>query len=105
MSNGMPGCIGCFPAARRGHRGGRLFEHPQQGVLDSQPHVLADRPTHPQFVDLVDVDDATLSHFQVTIRCLDHPIQEALNVVTDVPGLGQEVASPMTRGMFKYEAT
>jgi hypothetical protein len=41
-----------LPAASMRHRGDRAFEHLQEGVLDAQSHVLADRPTHPQLADL-----------------------------------------------------
>jgi hypothetical protein len=41
--------------------------------LDAQAHVFADRRTNPQLVDLVDVDDATLSRVQVATRFLDQP--------------------------------
>ncbi len=58
-------------AAKRWHSGDRAFEKLQEGVLNAQTQILSGSPTRLPSVDLVDVDDATLSGFQVSTGSLD----------------------------------
>jgi len=53
--------LGVLVAAFRWHRGDCPFEKFEQAVLDAKPHVLEARAGRLDLVDLVDVDDATLS--------------------------------------------
>ena len=58
-------------AALRWHRGDRAFENLQESVLDAQPQIFEARATPLDLVDLVDVDDATLSSVHVAFGSQD----------------------------------
>src|SRR5208337_2502296 len=58
-------------AALRWHRGDRPFEKLQKDVLDAQPQIFEARATPLDFVDLVNVDDATLSSVHVAFGSQD----------------------------------
>ena len=54
------------------------------------PNRMSLKPATPlDLVDLVDVDDATLSSVHVTFGSQDQPGQQALNVIADVPSFRQ----------------
>src|SRR3954453_20031455 len=80
------------PTLRR-HRRGRALEDLQQRLL----HALAGDVTGDRgvlalardLVDLVDVDDAGLGPLDVVVGGLDQLEQDVLDVLADVPGLGE----------------
>ena len=68
---GDAGLLRVLVAAKRWHSGDRAFEKLQEGVLNAQTQILSGSPTRLPSVDLVDVDDAPLSGFQVSTGSLD----------------------------------
>src|SRR6266508_500302 len=80
------------PALRR-HAGRRTLQDLQQGLLNTfAGHVARDRRVLAlagDLVDLVDVDDAGLGLLDVVVGGLDQLQQDVLDVLTDVPRLGQ----------------
>ena len=58
-------------AALRWHRGDRAFEHLSRACWTPSRISLKPEPLRLDFVDLVDVDDATLSNLHVAFGCLD----------------------------------
>ena len=56
-------------------------------------------------VDLVDVDDAALGALDVEVGGLDEAQQDVLDVLADVAGLGQAVASAMEKGTSRSLAS
>jgi hypothetical protein len=79
--------------ALRGHRGRRALQDLQQRLLHALArHVTGDGGVLAlagDLVDLVDVDDARLGPLDVVVGRLDQLQQDVLDVLTDVPGLGQ----------------
>src|SRR3954454_352963 len=80
------------PTLRR-HRRGRSFEDLQQRLLHTlAADVAGDRGVLAlarDLVDLVDVDDAGLGLLDVVVGGLDQLKQDVLDVLADVPGLGE----------------
>src|SRR5450830_16437 len=80
------------PALRRHARHGAL-EDLEQGLLHALArHVAGDRRVvglARDLVDLVDVDDAGLGALEVEVGGLDELEQDVLDVLADVPGLGE----------------
>jgi hypothetical protein len=80
-------------AALRRHRGGRALENLEQRLLDSLARDVArDRRVvglARDLVDLVDVDDPGLGLLDVEVGGLDQLEQDVLDVLADIPGLGQ----------------
>ena len=85
--------MGVLAPALRGHRRNRALEDLQQRLL----HALAGDVTGDRgvlglaadLVHLVDVDDAALGLLHVVVRSLQQLQQDVLDVLADVPGLGQ----------------
>ena len=77
----------------RRDRRGRALEDLQQRLLDALAgHVAGDRRVlalASDLVDLVDVDDPGLGLLDVVVRRLDQLEQDVLDVLADVPGLGE----------------
>ena len=80
-------------AALRRHRGRGALEDLQQRLLDALAgYVPGDRRVLAlagDLVDLVDVDDPGLGLLDVVVGGLDELEQDVLDVLADVPGLGQ----------------
>ena len=68
---GDAGLLWMLIAALRWHRGDRAFDELQEALLDAQPQILEARATPLDLVDLIDVDDATLSNLDVTFGSQD----------------------------------
>ena len=77
----------------RRHRGDRSLEDLQERLLHALAgHVPRDRGVvglAGDLVDLVDVDDPRLRLLDVEVGCLDQLEQDVLDVLPDVPGLGE----------------
>ena len=88
----VPFAIADATALRRDVRY-RALEDLQQRLLDAfARHVAGDRRVvglARDLVDLVDVDDPALCPGDIEVRGLDEPEQDVLDVLADVPGLGQ----------------
>ena len=80
------------PALRR-HRGDRALDQLQQRLLHAfARHITRDGRVVAlarDLVDLVDVDDAALRLLDVVIAVLQQLLDDVLDVLADVPGLGQ----------------
>ena len=80
-------------AALRRHARGRALDDLQQGLLHALAgHVAGDRrivALAGDLVDLVDVDDAALRLLDVIIGVLQQAEDDVLDVLADVPGLGE----------------
>ena len=85
--------VGVLAPALRRHVGDRALEDLQQRLLDALArHVARDRRVvglARDLVDLVDVDDPGLGLLDVEVGGLDQLQQDVLDVLADVPGLGQ----------------
>ena len=86
---GDAGLHGVLIAARRRHRGDRAFDELQESVLDALPQIFEARATPLNLVDLIDVDDATLSNLDVTFGCLDQLRQQGFHIISNIACLGQ----------------
>jgi hypothetical protein len=95
-------------AALRRHRGRRALEDLQQRLLHALAgHVAGDRRVLAlagDLVDLVDVDDAGLGLLDVEVGGLDELEEDVLDVLADVAGLGQRVASAIANGTLSMRA-
>jgi hypothetical protein len=80
-------------SALRRHGGRRPFQDLQQGLLDALAgDVAGDRrilALAGDLVDLVDVDDPGLGLLDVVVGRLDQLEQDVLDILADIPGLGQ----------------
>ena len=80
-------------AALRRHVGDRAFEDLQQRLLDAFTRDVAGDGgvlvLAADLVDLVDVDDALLALLDVAARRLQQLQDDVLDILADVPGLGQ----------------
>ena len=85
--------MGVLAPALRRHRGGGPLEDLQKRLLDAfAGDVAGDRGVvglARDLVDLVDVDDPRLRLFDVVVGGLDQLQKDVLDVLADVPGLGQ----------------
>ena len=108
MSIWMKSWCGMLPPALGRDVGHRPFKDLQQRLLDALAgDVTGDRRVvglAGDLVDLVDVDDLALGALDVEVRGLDEAEQDVLDVLADVPGLGQAVASAMQNGTSRTRA-
>ena len=85
--------VGVLAPALRGHRRGRPLEDLQQRLLNAfAGNVAGDRRVvgfARDLVDLVDVDDPRFGLLDVVVGGLDQLQEDVLDVLADVPGLGQ----------------
>jgi hypothetical protein len=105
----MNSWCGCLRPPCGRHRRRRALEDLQQRLL----HALAGDVTGDRrvlalasdLVDLVDVDDAGLGLLDVVVSGLDQLEQDVLDVLADVAGLGERVASAMANGTLSMRAS
>ena len=85
--------LGVLAAALRRDVADRAFEHLEERLLHAFARDVArDRDVVAglaDLVDLIDVDDAALSGFEVVIRVLQKLEQNVLDILADVTGLGE----------------
>src|ERR1019366_9545034 len=85
--------MGMLPATLGWHRGGCPLQDLEQRLLHTLPrHVTGDRGVLAlagDLVDLVDIDYPGLGPLDVIVGRLDQLEEDVLNILADVPGLGQ----------------
>ena len=85
--------VGMLAPALRGHRGGRPLEDLEERLLHAfAGDVAGDRRVvgfARDLVDLVDVDDSRFGLLDVVVGGLDQLQEDVLDVLADIPGLGQ----------------
>jgi hypothetical protein len=97
-----------FAAALGRHRGHGALDDLEQGLLHAFAGDIAGQGggigLAGDLVDLVDIDDAPLGLFDVVISRLQQADQNVFDILADISGLGQVVASAMVNGTLSSRA-